>query len=146
MTHTFGRREKRLIPPLAIALLVGGAIGAAVDHHTFADQPGGGIKRTILQRIDDPGNARYEAVMGIAELAPGASSGKHRHPGIELSYVLSGSVSLQRAEGPPVTYTAGEAFRNEGGVHDARNTGSTPAKVLAVYLVQKGKPLAEAVP
>ena len=26
--------------------------------------------------------------------------------------------------------------------HDARNTGTTPAKVLAIWLVEKGKPLA----
>jgi len=30
--------------------------------------------------------------------------------------------------------------------HDARNTGTGPAKVLAIYLIEKGKPLAVAAP
>ena len=33
-----------------------------------------------------------------------------------------------------------------GKVHDARNTGSTPVKVLATYIVEKGKPLATPAP
>ena len=43
--------------------------------------------------------------------------------------------------------TAGESFKNDsGGVHNAMNKGSKPVKILAVYLVEKGKPLAESVP
>jgi hypothetical protein len=41
---------------------------------------------------------------------------------------------------------AGDSFRNAPGVHNAKNTGTTPVKILAVYLVEKGKPLAEPVP
>jgi quercetin dioxygenase-like cupin family protein len=83
--------------------------------------------------------------MGIAEIAPGANAGKHRHPGIEIGYVLEGSVVIEHEGQPSVTVKAGDAFRNEG-VHDARNLGSKPVKILAVYLVEKGKPLAEPVP
>jgi hypothetical protein len=31
-------------------------------------------------------------------------------------------------------------------VHNARNTGTVPVKILAIYLVEKGKPIAEPVP
>jgi hypothetical protein len=31
-------------------------------------------------------------------------------------------------------------------VHNAKNTGAAPVKILAVYIVEKGKPLAEAAP
>lgn len=78
---------------------------------------------------------------------PGASSGKHRHPGIELAYVLQGAVELQHEGGAPVTLKAGDVAMNSlGGVHNATNRGTTPVKILTVYIVQKGKPLAEAVP
>ena len=129
---------------MAAAVLVGGVTGIGVDRIAFA-QPSG-IKRTILLRADDPAGAAYEAVVGVAEIAPGASAGKHRHNGIELGYVLEGSVILERQGKPAATITAGQAFENEGGVHNARNPGKVPVKILAVYIVEKGKPLAEPVP
>ena len=128
-----------------IALLAcGAAIGAGVDRVALAQQPG--IKRTILLRTDEPGDPTYEAVMGIAEIAPGAVAGKHRHPGIEIGYVLEGSVTLEFEGAPPRALKAGDSFNNGAGVHNARNTGKAPVKILAVYLVEKGKPIAEPVP
>jgi quercetin dioxygenase-like cupin family protein len=130
---------------LASVLLVSGiGIGVTVDRVAFAQQAG--IKRTILQRADEPGAANYEAVMAVAEIAPGAMSGKHRHPGIELAYILEGSVVIEREGQPPVSLKAGEALKNDAQVHNARNTGTVPVKILAVYLVEKGKPMAEPVP
>ena len=41
---------------------------------------------------------------------------------------------------------AGDSFKNEPGVHNAKNTGTTPVRILAIYLVEKGKPLAEPAP
>jgi quercetin dioxygenase-like cupin family protein len=119
-------------------------VGIGVDRVAFAQQPG--IKRTILLRADDPGSANYEAVMAIAEIAPGAMSGRHRHPGIEVAYILEGSVIIEREGQPPVTVNAGETIKNDAAVHNARNPGTKPVKILAVYLVEKGKPMAEPVP
>ncbi|HEY9225521.1 MAG TPA: cupin domain-containing protein [Gemmatimonadaceae bacterium] len=130
---------------LAVALVTAGfGIGIAVDRAALAQQPG--IKRTILLRADDPADEKYEAVMGIAEIPPGGSSGKHRHPGIEIAYVLEGSIVAERAGKPTVTIKAGESIDNGGLVHNATNSGTTPAKILAIYLVEKGKPIAESVP
>jgi hypothetical protein len=33
-----------------------------------------------------------------------------------------------------------------GGIHTATNRGTIPVRILTVYVVEKGKPLAEAVP
>lgn len=84
--------------------------------------------------------------MGIAEIAPAAMSGRHRHPGIEIGYVLEGSVTLEHEGQPAKALKAGDSFKNEPGVHNAKNTGTAPVKILAIYLVEKGKPLAEPVP
>lgn len=137
-----GKRQRAFI--LCFSLVVAAAIGATADHLAFAQQPG--IKRTILLRIDEPGSQTHEAVMGVAEIAPGAMAGRHRHPGVEIGYVLEGSVTLEHEGQPAKTLKAGDAFKNEPGVHNARNTSTTPVKILAVYLVEKGKPLAEPVP
>ena len=129
---------------LGIALVGAAAVGATMDRLAFAQQPG--IKRTILLRSDEPGIQTHEAVMGFAEIAPGAMAGKHRHPGIEIGYILEGSVTLEHEGEPAKQLKAGDAFKNEPGVHNARNTGTVPVKILAIYLVEKGKPIAEPVP
>lgn len=144
MTPVLANRGRRTVFLAAVMLACVG-VGIAVDRVAFAQQPGG-IKRTILLRADDPGSANYEAVMAIAEIAPGARAGKHRHPGTEVAYVLDGSVIIERVGQPPITVNAGEALKNEAVVHDARNPGTKPVKILAVYIVEKGKPMAEPVP
>src|ERR1044071_7470916 len=136
-----------MLPPRArflalTALVLGAALCILVGRIALAQQPG--VSRNILLRPDEPGSTTHEAVMAVVELAPGASSGKHRHPGIEIGYVLDGSVVLEHEGHPAATLKAGESFRNDG-PHNARNPGDRPAKILAVYLVEKGKPLAEAV-
>lgn len=116
------------------------ALGAAVDRLVWA-QPTG-ITRTVLLTIDEPGSQTHEAVMAVADLQPGANSGRHRHPGTEIGYVLEGSARLEHDGRAAVVLKPGDTFMNDG-VHSVTNTGGAPAKVLAVYLVEKGKPLAE---
>ena len=143
MNRVHARRTLRTVTVIAL-LPCGAALGAGVDRLALSQQPG--IKRTILLRTDEPGAPTYEAVMGIAEIAPGAMAGKHRHPGIEIGYVIEGSVTLEHDGEPAKILKPGDSFKNDPGIHNARNTGTTPVKILAVYLVEKGKPLAEPVP
>ena len=143
MNRAHARPMLRTVVIIAL-VACGVAIGAGADRLALAQQPG--IKRTILLRTDDPASATYEAVMGVAEIAPGAMAGKHRHPGIEIGYVLEGSVTLEHEGEPARLLKAGDSFKNVPGVHNARNTGTTPVKILAIYLVEKGKPLAEPAP
>jgi len=113
------------------------ALGAAA---AIAQQAG--FTRIALQdqNLSDP--ARH-AVQARAEFAPGVAAGKHTHPGEELGYVLEGSILLEIDGQPPRTVNAGEAFFVPAGVvHDGKNAGSGVAKVLATYIVEKGKPVA----
>jgi quercetin dioxygenase-like cupin family protein len=125
------------------ALLVGigvVAFGAGLAAHVaLAQQPG--IIRTDLQRHDLSGPGR-EAIQVRVGFAPGASFGKHTHPGEEIIYVLEGTLEYQVAGKPPVTLKAGDVlFIPAGTVHAARNVGSDNAAELATYVVEKGKPL-----
>ena len=57
-----------------LAMIAAGiAIGIGVDRVLIAQQSG--ITRTELTRVDVPGSSTHEAVMAVAEIAPGASSG-----------------------------------------------------------------------
>ena len=57
--------------------------------------------------------------------------------------MLEGTLELEVTGKPNATLKAGDAFFvPPGTVHAARNPGSGPTKVLATYVVEKGKPLA----
>jgi quercetin dioxygenase-like cupin family protein len=100
------------------------------------------FKRTVLQQ-GDISVAGREVVTALAELPAGVSSGRHTHPGEEIGYVLEGTVLLEQDGKPAMTLGAGKAFLVPAGtVHNATNNGSGLARVLANYVVEKGKPLA----
>jgi len=105
-----------------------------------------GITRTLVGKADVSVPGR-EAVVARVEVAPGARAGRHTHPGDEISYVLEGQAELLIDGQPPRIVKAGESFVIPAGVvHDAHNTGDTPIKLVGVYVVEKGKPLASPAP
>ena len=100
------------------------------------------LTRTIVTRADVSVPGR-EAVVARVEIAPGGVAGWHTHPGDEISYVLEGESTLLVAGQPPRKVAAGESFVIPAGVvHNARNDSATPIKLVGVYVVEKGKPLA----
>jgi quercetin dioxygenase-like cupin family protein len=108
-----------------------------------AQQPG--FKRVELQK-HDLGVPGREVVQARAEFEPGAAVGKHTHPGEEFGYLLEGTLELEVAGKPNTRLKAGDAFFVPAEtIHAARNVGGTPAKVLATYVVEKGKPLSSMV-
>jgi quercetin dioxygenase-like cupin family protein len=99
------------------------------------------IKRIPLQKFDVPGT-NYETVIGIAEIAPNVNIGRHTHPGPESGYMLEGEFVLLVEGQSPLPVKVGESYKvPPGAIHDAR-TGEKGAKVIATYVVEKGKPLA----
>jgi quercetin dioxygenase-like cupin family protein len=105
-----------------------------------------GFKRTVLQqsKLSVPGR---EAVTAIAEFEPGGTVGRHTHPGEEIGYILEGTIVLEQEGKPAVTLGPGKTFFIPAGtVHNATNKTSSPARVLANYFVESGKPVATPVP
>ena len=122
---------RSLCAVIAVFVVVGGV---------SAQQPG--FSRTVIQRGDlsTPG---HEVVSAIAEFQPGATAGPHTHPGEEAGYLIEGTLVFEITGKPPVTLKAGETFFVPAGtVHNATNKGSARTRVLATYVVEKGKPLA----
>jgi len=105
-----------------------------------AQQPA--FKRTVLQQADLSVPGR-EVISAVAEFQPGATPGRHTHSGEEVGYVLEGTLLLEQDGKAPVTLKAGGTFLIPAGtIHNATNTGTTTARILATYIVEKGKPLA----
>jgi quercetin dioxygenase-like cupin family protein len=104
------------------------------------------FKRTELQRADLSAGPR-EGVQAAVEFQPNATSGRHTHPGEEMGYILEGSLRFEMDGQAPRTLKAGDYFLVPmGKIHSATNAGPGMAKVLATYIVEKGKAIATPAP
>jgi quercetin dioxygenase-like cupin family protein len=119
----------------AVALILAGATATGLVAQA-------GFSRVVLQDqpLSVPGR---HTVTARAEFAPGASAGLHTHPGEEMGYALEGSIELSVEGRPAVMLKPGDVFFIPSGVpHNGRNTGSTKAALLSVFVAEQGKPLA----
>ncbi len=124
---------------LVIAVIVAPIVIATAS----AQQPS--ITRKPLQTVDFPPG--YQTVSVIAEIAPGPCIGRHTHPGIESTYAMEGEVVVKIDGKPDQVVKAGSSIQFAPGlVHDVCNMSGRAYKALAVYVVEKGKPLASPAP
>ncbi len=104
-----------------------------------AQQPTVTRKVLLQQDLAIPG---YVAALVAVEIPAGGREGKHMHPGTLVAYVQEGAVTLDYEGKPTVTYKAGDTFYVEPGkVHEGINNGNVPVKILATFVVEKGKPI-----
>lgn len=132
---------KRVTLLLSSALAAGIVLGViGIQFLEAQQQP---IKRTEVLRTDMAGMEGKEAHMWVAEIAPGAATGKHSHPTPRFVYVLDGSVTLEVEGRTPQTFRAGEGFQEmPDSVHNFRNSSTTiPAKALGFQIAGKGQAL-----
>jgi quercetin dioxygenase-like cupin family protein len=135
--------KSTLVLSAALAVFACTTPVAAQQNPPAATNQTQSIKRIPLQRFDVPGTA-YETVIGIAEIAPNVSIGRHTHPGPESGYLIEGSLELLIDGEPSRLLKAGESYKVPlREVHDAK-TGSEGAKVIATYVIEKGQSLASA--
>ena len=138
------RAGTAIVSIFALAALVAPALQAqqpAPAAPPPITQGAANIKRTPLQKFDVPGTS-YETVIGIAEVVANVKIGRHTHPGPESGYLLDGEMTLLVEGQPPKLLKAGDSYQiPAGAVHDGES-GPKGAKLIATYVVEKGKPLA----
>lgn len=99
------------------------------------------VKRTVIGKTEVPGS-NYEVITALVELAPGFRAGRHTHPGTVQAQVLEGEFMLVFDGQPEKTFKAGQSLEVPNtAIHNEGAVGSVPAKLIAVYIVEKGKPL-----
>ena len=99
------------------------------------------VKRNIVLK-QDMSIPDHEGVMALVELAPGVAEGRHTHNAEVFAFVLEGTISLENEGFPTATLKAGDAFHiSFGKIHQATNNGNVTAKLAAVFVAEKGKPL-----
>jgi quercetin dioxygenase-like cupin family protein len=75
------------------------------------------------------------------DVGPGGETGRHLHPFPTFVYVLEGSIDVAMDSGATRTYKAGDSFLEVVNTwHNGKNKGTTPAKLLVVFVGVHGKP------
>lgn len=124
-----------------VLLAIGALAGAGAVTAAGWAQGSGQVQRTVL--LTKPMAAQgYEGVVVRGEIPPGAGAPKHFHHGDELVVLLEGEVEVELEGAPTHRVKAGEAMHVEAGrVHRPKSVGAVPAKYVAVWIVERGKPL-----
>ncbi len=65
---------------------------------------------------------------------PGAETGRHRHPGPTIIYVLEGTLSETTPQGTTLLKAGQVVWRPAGHEHDVSNRTGRPARALAIHL------------
>ena len=153
------RRAPRLAAALAVAAL-GLAAGVLTASPARATPPAG-ITTEILGSGTTLGGLKIHvdgikvaskdaASFTVAHLtfAPGGTTGWHVHPGPVLVTVISGSVTKFSADCSAQTYTAEQAFVENGPADEnmVRNDGSVDAQTIVTFITLPGAPIREDAP
>ncbi|UGV26035.1 cupin domain-containing protein [Rhodopseudomonas boonkerdii] len=119
-------------------------LGIAIAAFAVGAASAQGIKRTPLQDIKYP--AGHHIVTVVAEIGPNQLAGRHTHPGVDTGYVLDGEATLIIEGQPDKALKAGDSYAVPAGIpHDVK-TGAKGLKLLAIYVVEDGKPVATPAP
>jgi quercetin dioxygenase-like cupin family protein len=122
-------------------LNAGTALGVITSQLVTAQQQA--IKRTDLLKSELHEIQDNEMHVWVADVAPGAATGRHTHPTPRFVYVIEGAVVLELDGRSPQTFKAGQAFAempNE--IHNFKNAStSEPAKALGFQYARKGQVL-----
>ena len=98
--------------------------------------------RTIVDEpIAYPAAAPAKVTASIVTFAPGDETGWHRHAVPTFGYILDGELTVDYGDKVRRTYHAGDAILEAmGTAHNGRNTGTTPMRILAVFMGADGLP------
>jgi quercetin dioxygenase-like cupin family protein len=128
---------------IAPALILIAAIGSCPICGQIAVAQQQPIKRTDLLKTNLADLDGKDMHVWVADIAPGAATGRHVHPTPRFVYVLEGAVVLELEGKPAQTFRAGQAFvEMPGERHNFRNASATePAKALGFQYAGKDQPL-----
>jgi quercetin dioxygenase-like cupin family protein len=140
-SHSGGFPNAKKLSLLVAASLALALTGAAIAQQATAPVQPTPVKRTPVGKIEVP-SSNYEVITAVVELQPGFKAGRHTHPGSVMAQVIEGELMLAIDGQPEKIVKAGQSVEVlNGAIHDEGPVGSTPVKLIAVYVVEKGKPL-----
>lgn len=134
------------------AFLLTGLAGVAATmiaaREAGAAQPKPSPAKPLAQRDAPAVNLDgWQMTASEVSYAPGQMSGRHRHPGFVVGYVLEGQYQFAVDDNAPAALGAGqmffESFDKPGQVHAVSGNASTtqPCRILAIVFTRKGDPV-----
>jgi quercetin dioxygenase-like cupin family protein len=104
-----------------------------------------GFTRTVLRRIDQPGD-KMATIQVLVEIDANTLVARHTHPGVETAYVIEGGGEFSMKGEANRLVKAGDTFQVPTEVPHALHNGPARTRVISVYVVDKDKPLASPAP
>ena len=144
----FGAKSFRFL----VVLMCSGACALGAESGTPGEYARSVVVTPLLvtgttasgQPIVYPKTDAPEVRVLLVEIPPGMETGWHLHRMPAYAYLLSGSVTVELKNGTHYTFHAGEAFAETVGVlHNGKNTGTEPARLIMTVTGEKGVPTAE---
>lgn len=126
-------------PSAATTELIGGPAPVGAIHATAKDTAEKWSVKIKSKGVSD-------LVVVRVTVAPGGTLGWHRHPGLELPIVQSGTATYYYGDDPTctlhaVTAVSGVVPLAGGRVHTVRNEGTVPLVIVGTLIVPHGAPV-----
>ena len=125
-------------------------LALACQPTAFALETSSAVKASVILKAESSwdGNpivypeGKPEITGMIIEIAPGGETGWHLHPVSSFGVVLEGELEVQLKNGEVKHLKAGEALAEViNTLHNGRNLGSTPVKLVVFYAGVVGQKL-----
>ena len=91
--------------------------------------------------FDVPAGAPQQVQLRGINLAPGQTIPLHVHPGVEMAYIVSGTIQFRMGTATLVKHAGDSTLIPRGTAHAATNIGQDSARVVSAFVIDKGAPL-----
>ena len=123
---------------LALGIILSAGNPAATREETSSLLDTG--TTALGQKFSYPAGAPHVTSV-IVTMQPGETTGWHQHDVPMFCYMLEGEITVDYGKSGTRTYRKGDALMEAiDVVHDGRNTGPVPARVLVVFMGAEGVP------
>ena len=128
-----------------VSCAVCAAVGLVATSGEGQAQGMSGVKRTIIQKTEFPGD-KYVCILVTAEIDANAMVARHTHPGVESTVVVAGGGTLSEKGQADRVIKAGDGFQIPPETPHALRNGPEQTRLAVTYIVEKDKPLATLAP
>jgi len=128
-----------------VSCAVCAAIGLVATAEKGQAQGMPGLKRTVIQKTEFPGD-KYVCILMSVEIDANTSIPRHTHPGVESSIVEAGGGTLSQKGQADRVVKAGEGFQIPPETPHALRNGPATTRLAITYIVEKDKPLVTLAP
>lgn len=137
--------RRDFVSSAASGALVLSATAVGVRTAVAETQSGSPISRQTLATTEYPDD-QHICIQQMLEAKPNLVVPRHTHPGVEASYVISGSLILSVDGQPDRLVKACEAFLIPANTPHSGRVGPDGMRSLGTFFVEKQKPLLSPAP